>query len=156
LNGRDVHAAEALLEEAADGRVDHDVLAVLLWICGKPARLPVADDAEAMCVWMDGVGHTYFAAFLADFFFAAFAGFASLAMSSSMFTCDIVRRMPAARPRAIGLKRRITFALSTEILLTTKSSGFMPCVRAFAIAELRSLMISGDDFFARKTSESRA
>src|SRR3989344_1187387 len=57
LDGGDVVPAQALLEKAADGGIYHHVLAVLRGRLREPARLPVADDAEAVCIRMNGVGH---------------------------------------------------------------------------------------------------
>src|SRR3990167_748460 len=53
----DIVAAQTLFEEAADGGIYHHVGAIFGRRLRKPAALPVADDAEAMCVWMYGVCH---------------------------------------------------------------------------------------------------
>src|SRR5665213_692851 len=68
FNGGDVHAAQTLLEEATYGGIDHHVGAIFERGLGEPARFPVADDAEAVCVWVYGVCHSILLCFLgADF-----------------------------------------------------------------------------------------
>src|SRR3989344_5748436 len=53
----DDKARTRVLEEATDCGIHHHVGAVFGGGLGKPAALPVADDTEAMCIWMYGVSH---------------------------------------------------------------------------------------------------
>src|SRR3990167_273862 len=57
LHGSDVVAAQALFQKAAYRGIHHDVLAIFPRSFREPARFPITDDAEAMCVWMYCVCH---------------------------------------------------------------------------------------------------
>src|SRR3989344_7927974 len=136
LDAARVGAAQLLRERPADRLIDLDILAVTLRVAREPAALPVPDDAETMCIRMDGVGHINY-------------------LSVTIIRL-LRRRMSEARPKARGMYFFSMPALSTMIDCTVSVSGSSPRSFAEAAALLMSFATGSEARFGRNCSAASA